>query len=63
MLKNLVRAVLICRLELQQVPLSLDAVLLAWLSRPVIEVLLEERGGRDRQEERLRRRLNQVYPF
>ena len=63
MLKNLVRAFLICRLELQRVPLSLDAVLLAWLSRPVIEVLLEERGSRDREEERLRRRLDQVYPF
>lgn len=63
MLKNLVRAFLICRLELQQVPFSLDAVLLAWLRRPVIEVLFERRESQDREQQRLRRRLDQVYPF
>ena len=65
-LRRLLGAVLVARLELR-LPAPLDAglILLAWLRRPVIEMPLSEarcRAG-ESTAQRLRRRLDEVYPF
>ena len=60
MLKNLIGAFLVCRLELRQLSLDIDLVLMEWRHRPTIQILLQE--GRE-SSRRLRRRLDEVYPF
>ena len=59
MIKNLVRAFLVLRLESH--PLSVDPgrVLMAWLRRPVIEVMFDQLN----RKSRLVRKLDEVYPF
>ncbi|MBM3280541.1 MAG: hypothetical protein FJY95_21050 [Candidatus Handelsmanbacteria bacterium] len=62
MLGKLIRTRMVLRLELQTVPVDWGLVFLAWLRRPAIEITLqaqEEEG----QRARLRRRLDEVYPF
>jgi hypothetical protein len=63
MLKNLIRAFLICRLELRQPSLDLDLAFLSWLYRPAIQILLEEKEDRGQQREHLLLKLDEVYPF
>ncbi|NKB67643.1 MAG: hypothetical protein GKR89_11310 [Candidatus Latescibacteria bacterium] len=60
MLRNLIGAFLVCRLELRQFSLDIDLVLMEWRTRPVIQILLQE-GEKTRSK--LRRRLDEVYPF
>ena len=64
MLKKLIRTCLVLRLELQTVPVDWSLVFLAWLRRPVIEIVLGARQtDKARQQAHLRRRLDEVYPF
>ena len=68
MLKNLIRAFLICRLELRQPSLDLDLFFPSWLHRPAIHILLEEEeegeeGEGEKQREHLLLKLDEVYPF
>ncbi|MBI2502963.1 MAG: hypothetical protein HYW07_06980 [Candidatus Latescibacteria bacterium] len=64
MLKKLIRTCLVLRLELQTMPLDWSLVLLAWLRRPAIEIVLGARQtDKRRPPSRLRRRLDEVYPF
>ena len=57
---RLLRAALVFRLELRPLaPPDAELVLLAWLRRTVIEMP----AGVVRAGERLRRRLDEVYPF
>ena len=62
MLKSIVSAFLVIRLELRSPsPPNAAVILLEWLHRPVIEILLEQRE--EEEEEPLTRKLNEVYPF
>ena len=68
MLKNLIRAFLIFRLELRQPSLDLELFFLSWLHRPAIHILLEEKEEEEEEEEEKQRehlllKLNEVYPF
>ena len=63
MLKNLIRAFLVFRLELWELSIDLDLVLMAWHRRPVIQTLLENRERHDHRHERLIHKLDEVYPF
>ncbi|MCY3762406.1 MAG: hypothetical protein OXH50_14230 [Gemmatimonadetes bacterium] len=60
MIKNLVSAALVLRLETRQVPLDLGLIALTWLRRPVIEIVLNRASE---NAVRLRRKLDEVYPF
>ena len=64
MMRTLIRAFLIFRLELRQLPLELDQIIYAWVHRPAIH-LLHQAGDSARSFRRgeLSRRLDQVYPF
>jgi hypothetical protein len=62
MLRQLFRTCLVLRLELQTVPIDWGMVFLAWLRRPAIEIVLHAREE-EGQRARLRRRLDEVYPF
>ena len=61
MLLRILGAALVFRLELRS-PQSLDVglILLAWLRRPAIEMPMRAHESRS---DRLRRRLDEVYPF
>jgi hypothetical protein len=65
MLKSFISVFLIFRLESRPASLDLGSALSAWLRRPSIEILLDER--RQDQDappgEHLKRKLNEVYPF
>jgi hypothetical protein len=63
MLKNIIRAFLICRLELRQPSIDLNLALSSWLHRPAIQILLEEEEEQDQQREHLLHKLDEVYPF
>ncbi len=63
MFKNIIRAFLICRLELRQLPLDLDLVFASWLRRPAIQILLEEEDEQNHDREHLLHKLDEVYPF
>ena len=63
MLTNLVKALLVFRLESRQLAVDLDLVLALWRSRPVIEVVIGARDGAAARASAIRRRLNEVYPF
>ena len=64
-LKALIRAFVVMRLETRDPYLDPGLVLLAWLRRPVIEMPLQAmRRARARTGVlRLHRRLHEVYPF
>jgi hypothetical protein len=59
-IKSLISAALVLRLETRQIPLDMGLIALAWLRRPVIEIVLN-RASEDGI--RLRRKLDEVYPF
>ena len=59
LIRNLVCAFLVFRLESRLLSVDPGLALLAWLRRPVIEVMLDQLGPRSR----LIRKLNEVYPF
>ena len=59
MIKNLVRAFLVLRLESRLLSVDANQVLLTWLRRPVIEVLFD----RLECKSRLVRKLDEVFPF
>ena len=63
MLKNVIRAFLVFRLELQDLPIDLNGVLALWRHRPGVEILLTERAKRREKRELLLEKLNEVYPF
>jgi len=63
MLKRLMGAVLICRLELRQLPLDPQWVLAMWRQRPVIEIVAVRRAETAPERLYWRRRLDEVYPF
>lgn len=58
-LRTLVSAFLVIRLECRKLPLTWEDVLVAWFHRPTIEIVLRERCHR----ERLIERIDAVYPF
>ena len=60
MIKNLISAALVLRLETRQVPLDMGLIVLNWLRRPVIEIVLNRASE---EAVRLRRKLDEVYPF
>ena len=67
MLKTLLRAVVVLRLESRELYLDPGFILLSWLRRPAIHMPLEaleraRRLGRQRAAA-LIRRLDEVYPF
>ena len=59
MIRAMVSAFLVIRLECRRLPITLEDILTAWIHRPGIEVVAQERGRR----ERLVERLDEVYPF
>ena len=70
MLRTIIRACLIFRLELRQLPLEMDQILYAWLHRPAIHLLHKSSDAvhgsgcelsTDRQQ--LADRIHQIYPF
>jgi len=63
MLKNLISAFLVFRLECRQLAVDLDLVLALWRQRPRIEIVLGARQERAIQKAALRRKLDEVYPF
>ena len=65
MLKTLIRAVVVLRLETRDLHLDPGLVLLTWLRRPVIEMPLRamQRARACAGAVRLHRRLHEVYPF
>ena len=61
MLLRILGASLVFRLELRSPqPLDVGLILLAWLRRPAIEMPMRAHESRSN---RLRRRLDEVYPF
>ena len=61
MLLRILGAALVFRLELRSPqPLDVGLILLAWLRRPAIEMPMRAQESRSN---RLRRRLDEVYPF
>ena len=60
LIKSLISAALVLRLETRQVPLDMGLIVLAWLRRPVIEIVLNRASE---NAIRLRRKLDEVYPF
>ena len=64
MLKGIVSAVLVFRLEIRQVPLDMGLVLLTWLRRPTTEIVLSQIGRRRHSADtRLFSKLDELYPF
>ncbi len=64
MFKSLISASLVFRLHLREPPLDWGSVLLAWLHRPVIEIMLPvEEAHSDCDTRCLVDNLNSVYPF
>ncbi len=63
MLKNLISAFLVFRLECRQLAVDVDLVLSLWRRRPAIEIVLERRTERADKRAALRRKLDEVYPF
>ena len=62
MLRGLIKAALVFRLEMRELPIDWGAVFFSWLRRPAIEITLPDRG---RQEARraLVESLDTLYPF
>ncbi|MFH1571962.1 MAG: hypothetical protein ABIL09_28490 [Gemmatimonadota bacterium] len=63
MVRTLLRAFVVLRLESRDLYLDPALILLAWLRRPAIELPLEACRGAALRAFRLARRLDQVYPF
>ena len=63
MLKTLIRAFVVLRLETRDLHLDPGLVLLTWLRRPVIEMPLQAMQRARAGVVRLHRRLHEVYPF
>ncbi len=62
MLKRIIGALLVFRLELRQLPLDPELVLALWRQRPVIEIVVQ-RSAAAAPSSHLTRRLDEVYPF
>jgi len=62
MLKTLIRAFLVLRLESRQPALTLGTVLAYWRARPAIHYTLDE-TSRQTRARRIKQKLNEVYPF
>ena len=65
MFKSLIGAALVFRLRLREPPVDWGSVLLAWLHRPVIEIMLpaEAQSASTDDTRGLVDNLNSVYPF
>ncbi|HJP31405.1 MAG: hypothetical protein QF689_13740 [Candidatus Latescibacteria bacterium] len=62
--RRILRAALVFRLELRPPdPLDAGLILLSWLHRPVIEMPLQACRAVEGRAERLRQRLDEVFPF
>ena len=62
MLKNLIGAFIIFRLEMRQLPIDPGLVVALWRHRTAIAVVIDHGAG-CRQQPRLIKQLNEVYPF
>ena len=62
MLKNLIGAFIIFRLELRQLSIDHYLVLTLWRQRPAIAIVLEQ-GAKCLRQRRLLQQLDEVYPF
>ncbi len=60
MIRYLAGAFLMTRLACQRLEVSWDLCLQIWLTRPAIEIVLEDPSARRRE---LVRHINEVYPF
>jgi hypothetical protein len=64
LLLRILGAALVFRLELRSPePLDGGLILLAWLRRPAIEMPMRALRALESRGDRLRRRLDEVYPF
>ena len=61
MVKNLLRAFLVFRLEFHQPSLSMEAMLSYWRRSPLVQYVIEDQG--ERRSAAIKRRLDEVYPF
>lgn len=59
MFRTLVSAFLVFRLECRKLTVTWEDILAAWIHRPAIEIVLQDRRCR----ERLVERIDEVYPF
>jgi hypothetical protein len=62
MLRRLVGAVLVFRLELGQLPVDPQLIVALWRQRPAVEIVVR-RHDDAAERRRLQRRLDEVYPF
>ena len=65
MFKSLISAALVFRLHLREPPVDWGSVLLAWVHRPVIEIMLPAQAQSASKDvtRRLVDNLDSVYPF
>ena len=63
MVKRIIGAILVFRLEMRQFPLDLEQVWHLWRQRPAIEIVVATRARISEQRALWRQRLNEVYPF
>ncbi|MEW6749925.1 MAG: hypothetical protein AB1505_02990 [Candidatus Latescibacterota bacterium] len=63
MVRGLIRALLVLRLESRQLPIDLGLVLAMWRSQPVVEIVVAARQEAAARRAAVRRRLDEVYPF
>lgn len=62
MLKTLIRAFLVLRLESRPPALTMSTVLAHWRTRPAIHYTLDETSCQTRSSQ-LKQKLDEVYPF
>ena len=61
MVKNLLRAFLVFRLEFHQPTLHFETMLSYWRRTPIVQYVIEDDG--EQRSTALKRRLDEVYPF
>lgn len=61
MVKNLLRAFLVFRLEFHQPTLHFETLLSYWRRTPIVQYVIED--DREQRSTALKRRLDEVYPF
>lgn len=61
MVKNLLRAFLVFRLEFHRPTLHVEAMLSYWRRTPIVQYVIEDDG--EQRGPALKHRLNEIYPF
>lgn len=61
MVKNLLRAFLVFRLEFHQPTFHFETLLSYWRRTPIVQYVIED--DREQRSIALKRRLDEVYPF